>query len=66
MIEVKVTPKSMWIAVISENPQGSVIQLIEMFCFKFHKIYLNRLLEIIVLDIYRLILIDFIYNILVK
>lgn len=64
--EVKVNLKSMRIAVISENSQGGVIQLIEMFCLKFHEIHLNRLPETIVLDIHRSVLIDLVYDILVE
>lgn len=65
-VKVKINLKSMRIAVISKNSQSSVIQPIKMLCLKFHQIYLNKLLETIVLDIFRSVLIDLIYNILVK
>lgn len=67
-IEVEITfnLKSMHIAIISKNSQDDVIQLIKIFCFEFHKIYLNRLSDIIVLDIYYLVLFDLVYNILIK
>lgn len=53
-------------AVIFENFQGNIIQLIEIFCLKINDINLNRFLDTIVLDIYYIILIDFIYNIFIE
>lgn len=56
----------MHIAIISENSQGGIIQSIQVFYLKFHKIYLNRLSQTIVLDIHYFVLIEFIYNIFVE
>lgn len=61
-----INPKSIRIAIISNNFQDDIIQLIKMFYLKFHKIYLNRLLETIVLNIHASILVDFVYNILIE
>lgn len=65
-IEIKVNQKSMQIVVISENSEGGVIQLIKMFCFKFHEILLNRFSETMVFNIHCSVLIDFVYDILVE
>lgn len=65
-IEIKVNLQSMRIVVISKNFPSDVIQLIEIFCLKFYKIYLNKLSETIVLDIHCLVSINLVYNILVK
>lgn len=56
----------MRIAVIFENFEGGIIQLIEIFCLKFHKIYMNKPLDIIVLDIHHSVLIDLAYDIRVE
>lgn len=36
-IPVIVNPKSIWIAVIFDNSEGGIIQLIKIFCLKFYK-----------------------------
>lgn len=64
--KIKINSKSMQIVLISENSQGIVILLIIIFYFKFYKIHLNKLLKTIVLNIYRLVLIDLLYNILIE
>ena len=65
-VEVKLNPKSMRIAVISESCQDGVIQLIIIFCLKFHEIYLNRLPKTIILNIHCLVLMNLVYDILVE
>lgn len=64
--EVKINPKSIQIAVISENSQSGVIQSIKMICLKSHEIYLNRLPEIIIFDIHCLVLIYIVCNIFIE
>lgn len=65
-VEIKFKPKFMHIAIIFENFQGGIIQLMKMFCLKFHKVHLNRLRETIVLNFYCSVLIELVYNIFIK
>lgn len=47
----------MQIAIISENFQDNIVQLIEIFSFKFSKQNFNKLLETVVFNIHCFILV---------
>lgn len=61
-----INSKFIKIAVFFDNSQNSVIQLIKIFYFKFHATYLNRSPETIVFNIHYSILVDLVYDILIK
>lgn len=56
---------SIEITTVSNNYSNGAIYVIKIFCLKFLKIYLNIILEMLILDIQDHILIKLIYNILV-
>lgn len=55
--------ESMRITIVSDNFPGNVVSLIKMFCLKFHKTYLNRVLETPVLEVPCYVLIELMYNV---
>lgn len=56
----------MQIAIVFYKFLNGAIQLIKMFCLKFLKINLNKVLKIIFFGIYNYIFIKLIYNVLIE
>lgn len=62
---IMIYPISIEITIVSSNYSNEAIYIIKIFCLKFLKIYLNIILEMLILDVQDHILIKLIYNILV-